>query len=190
MKAWQVVTHEPSSPTYRRLRNPPPGLADAGGFRTSPVVLDGWRRTLECARILHATAILLQCPRSFRPTAENAARMRAFFAAVERPDGARLLWEPRGEWPPELVTELCAELGLVHAVDPFVHATVTPEQTYFRLHGVSGPRHVYTDAELRRLREMLPSADARPYVLFNNIPRVVDAQRFASLLSSSRTPGP
>ena len=182
MKAWQLVTHEPSSPTYRRLRNPPPDVADAGAFRTSPVVLDAWRRTLDCARILRATAILLQCPRSFRPTEANVRRMRDFFGTVERPEGVRLLWEPRGEWPAELVRELCAELGLVHAVDPFVNATVTPEQTYFRLHGVSGPRHVYTDDELRRLREMLPAEDARPYVLFNNIPRVVDAQRFAALL--------
>ena len=182
MKAWQLVTHEPSSPTYRRLRNPPAGIAEAGAFRTSPVVLAGWRRTLECASILRASAILLQCPRSFRPTEANARRMHDFFGTVDRPEGVRLLWEPRGEWPPELVRELCTELGLVHAVDPFVDATVTPEETYYRLHGISGPRHVYTDDELRRLREMLPGSGAPAYVLFNNIPRLVDAERFASLL--------
>jgi uncharacterized protein YecE (DUF72 family) len=182
LKAWQLVTHEPSSPTYRRLRNPPPGVADAGGFRTSPVVLDAWARTLECAHILRASAILLQCPASFRPTAENAERMRAFFETVERPEGVRLLWEPRGDWAPDLVRELCTALGLVHAVDPFVNPTVTPEQTYYRLHGISGARHVYTDDELLELRAMLPAAGGSAYVLFNNIPRVVDAQRFASLL--------
>ena len=181
IKAWQLVTHEPSSPTYRRLRSRPAGLDEAGAFRTSPLVLDAWRRTLECAALLRATAILLQCPRSFRPTRENAERMRAFFAAAERPGGVRLLWEPRGDWPADVVAELCAELRLAHVVDPFVDRTVTPEQTYYRLHGVSGPRHVYTDDELRELVAMLPAEDPSPYVLFNNVPRVGDAQRFAAL---------
>ena len=82
----------------------------------------------------------------------------------------------------DLVAGLCRELGLVHVVDPFVTETVTPEQTYFRLHGVTGARHVYTDDELRRLRAMLPEQAERAYVLFNTIPRVVDAERFRALL--------
>jgi uncharacterized protein YecE (DUF72 family) len=63
-------------------------------------VLRAWERTLECTRLLRATAILLQCPRSFRPTDENVARLTAFCREVERPEGVRLLWEPRGPWPP------------------------------------------------------------------------------------------
>ncbi|HEX8120063.1 MAG TPA: DUF72 domain-containing protein [Solirubrobacteraceae bacterium] len=181
LKAWQLVTHDATSPTYRRLRRPldETERAQAGSFRATPLVEAAWRRTLECAALLRATAILLQCPRSFRPTDENVGRLRAFCRTVDRPDGVRLLWEPRGAWPPELVATLCRELDLVHAVDPFVAETQTPELAYFRLHGITGARHVYTDDELRRLRAMVP-ADA--YVMFNNIPRVGDARRFAALL--------
>ena len=184
LKAWQVVTHDPSSPTYRRMRRGPHGhaVAEAGSFRWSPVVQAAWARTLECARLLRATAILLQCPRSFRPTEENVERLRVFAREAPRPEGVRLLWEPRGPWPRELLAELCRELGLVHVVDPFVDATVTPEQAYFRLHGVTGARHVYTDEELASLKEMLPAEDPAPYVLFNNIPRVGDSRRFRDLL--------
>ncbi|HEX2087181.1 MAG TPA: DUF72 domain-containing protein [Solirubrobacteraceae bacterium] len=184
LKAWQLVTHEASSPTYRRLRRPlAAGERDqAGSFRDSAVVWSGWRRTLQCARLLRATAILLQCPRSFRPTDANVARLRAFCVTAERPEGVRLVWEPRGEWPAELVRSLCAELGLDHAVDPFTAPSQTPERPYFRLHGVSGPYHVHTDAELERLRGMLPSTANPAYVLFNNIPRVGDARRFRALL--------
>ncbi len=184
LKAWQLVTHEASSPTYRRLRTPLSAAerAQAGSFRATPAVERGWGRTLECARLLRATAILLQCPRSFRPTDENVERLRAFCATAERPEGIRLLWEPRGEWPPELVRGLCEELDLVHAVDPFVSETQTPEQAYFRLHGITGARHVYTDDELRRLRGMLPRTENPVYVLFNNIPRVGDVRRLAALL--------
>ena len=186
LKAWQLVTHEASSPTYRRLRRPLSGAEreQAGAFRLTPVVLRAWRRTLECARLLRATAILLQCPRSFRPTPENVARLRAFAVSAERPKGVTLLWEPRGAWPAELVLELCTELDLVHVVDPFVGATVTPERVYFRLHGITGARHVFSEEELLRLRQIVTElpASAPRYVMFNNIPRVGDVRRFRELL--------
>ena len=183
MKAWQLVTHESNSPTYRRLKQPLPEDArgQVGAFRVTHPVLGAWQRTLECARILRATAVLLQCPRSFRPTAVNVGRLRSFMAQVERPAG-RLLWEPRGEWPTQLLTELCAELDLVHVVDPMHAETVTPGQTYYRLHGTTGSRHVHTDEELHRLRSLVEGRPS-PYVMFNNLPRAGDADRFLALLS-------
>jgi uncharacterized protein YecE (DUF72 family) len=185
IKAWQLVTHDASSPTYRRLRTPLTATdrAEAGGFGMTPIVLRAWQRSLDCARLLRATAILLQCPASFRPTDENAERMRTFFGSVERPDGMRLLWEPRGAWQAELVADLCRDLRLVHVVDPFASVSVTPAETYLRLHGTTGARHVYIDAELEQLVEVIPRAAPSPaYVLFNNLPRVEDARRFAAMV--------
>jgi hypothetical protein len=111
--------------------------------------------------------------------------MRAFFAEVPRPDGVRLLWEPRGPWPPELVLGLCRELGLAHVVDPLVDTTVTPEATYLRLHGVSGARHVHTDAELAAVAAALPESGTA-HVLFNNLPRIGDARRFRTMCERRR----
>ena len=179
IKAWQVVTHESGSPTYRRMKQPVP-KGEVGAFRTTPPVLAAWQRTLQCAAVLRATAVLLQCPKSFRPTADNVDRMRTFLLSVPRPEGARLLWEPRGEWPVDLLSELCREHDLVHVVDPMQTETVTPEQTYYRLHGTTGSRHVHTDEELRRLHGLVAERD-NPYVMFNNLPRVGDAQRFLDL---------
>jgi hypothetical protein len=42
-------------------------------------------------------------------------------------------------------------------------------------------RHVHTDDELRRLRELVHDRPS-PYVLFNNLPRAGDAERFLDLL--------
>ena len=130
---------------------------------------------------LRATAVLLQCPKSFRPTADNVDRLRTFVLSVRRPEGVRLLWEPRGEWPADLLVDVCRELDLVHVVDPMQTETVTPEQTYYRLHGTSGMRHVHTDAELTRLRDQVRGRPD-PYVMFNNLPRAADAERFLALL--------
>ena len=183
MKAWQLITHEPNSPTYRRLKHPvpPESRPELGGFRLTDPVLQAWARTLECARVLRATAVLLQCPKSFGPTAGNVSRLRAFLDTVQRPAGVQLLWEPRGEWPEGLLVELCRDLRLVHVVDPMQRDTVTPDQTYFRLHGTTGSRHVHTDDELRRLRDMVDGRPA-PAVLFNNLPRTGDAERFIDML--------
>lgn len=41
--------------------------------------------------------------------------------------------------------------------------------------------HVHTDDELRRLRDPVDGRPS-PYVLFNNLPRTGDAERFLALL--------
>jgi uncharacterized protein YecE (DUF72 family) len=182
MKAWQVITHAGTSRTYKRLKSPfsERQKSEAGGFRVNATVMDAWKTTLACAKRLRATAILFQCPASFRPTDENASAMRNFFGEIGRIDGVRMLWEPRGPWPDDLVSSLCRELDLVHAVDPFVRPSLTPEQIYWRLHGNGSHYASYTDAELAQLHAWLAGSD-RPYVMFNNIPRVGDANRFRAM---------
>jgi uncharacterized protein YecE (DUF72 family) len=183
VKAWQLVTHTAKSPTYRRLKRPltVDERAGAGAFRDSPIVDEGWLVTARCASVVGASSILFQCPASFTPSDENVASMDAFFRRIERPPGVRLMWEPRGPWPGEIVAALCDAHELVHVVDPFVTETVTHGTTYYRLHGITGSRHVYSDDELRRLRDMVP-ATGQTYVMFNNIPRADDARRFGRLL--------
>ena len=189
LKAWQLVTHDGASPTYRRLRRPlsPQEQASCGSFRDSAIVQAALARTLECVRILSATAVLFQCPARFKPTIENVDRLRAFFQRNRPPQGVRWLWEPRGPaWTAEapLARALCAELGLGYVVDPFVNAPPRNDECpYLRLHGITGARHVYSDTELARLAATIPP---KAYVMFNNIPRVADARRFQRLLGQSR----
>jgi uncharacterized protein YecE (DUF72 family) len=176
LKAWMLITHEARSPVYRRLRR---ALTEeeregCGGFRESPVVREAWGATRECAAALGARRVLFQCPASFRPTAENVARLRRFFEGAER-GRLRLLWEPRGEWPDELVGALCAELDLVHVVDPFKARTATPGERYYRLHGRRTGRYSYETGELEELLSMLPRGGRR------NVYMREDAARFKEL---------
>ena len=58
---------------------------------------------------------------------------------------------------------------------------------YFRMHGISGPRHSYSDTELRQLRAILGGVenDAPAYVMFNNLPRVANAKAFLRLMNAT-----
>lgn len=184
IKAWQLITHASSSPTYRRLRSDfsQTSLATAGNFNCSTIVKEAWAATLDCADALNATHILFQCPASFKPTERNISNMREFFRTIEYPENRLLCWEPRGtEWTSEIVLDLCTELNLVHVVDPFVARTVTPENFYFRMHGRTGWRHEFTDDELDALSVLLPERSSGR-VYFNNVSMVEDAGKFEKKL--------
>ncbi|HZG50746.1 MAG TPA: DUF72 domain-containing protein [Pyrinomonadaceae bacterium] len=184
LKAWQLITHEARSPTYRRLKREltESEKSEAGSFRPTPIVREAWEVTLACVEALRATRVLFQCPSSFTPTQEHVRDLREFFTRLKRPRRKlAYLWEPRGNWPEELVRELCAELDLTHVVDPFATRTLTPGRSYYRLHGRTGWRYRYEDDELAELVSMLP-AEGVSYVLFNNVRMLDDAERFQELV--------
>lgn len=182
LKAWQLITHEARSPTYRRLKREltDKERAEAGAFRLTKIVREAWATTMAAADALGATRELFQCPASFTPTTAHVGNLRKFFTKLKRPPGLVFLWEPRGDWPRELLVEICRELALVHVVDPFAARTVTPEQCYYRLHGRGGWPYQYEDEELAELLEMLPDAGTS-YVMFNNVRMREDAARFQVL---------
>ncbi len=183
IKAWQLITHTASSPTYRRLRSPLQAIdRDAvGSFRQTEQVWQAWLRTLDVARAADARVILFQCPKSFLPTSENLINFSAFFRRAVR-EQFRFAWEPRGsEWTGELVRELCAEHDLLHCVDPFESRSVHGDLTYWRLHGRGAYSYRYTDADLAVLRQMLLIRPQPGYVMFNNFSSKADALRFREL---------
>jgi uncharacterized protein YecE (DUF72 family) len=182
LKAWQLITHEARSPTYRRLKKEltEKEKEEAGSFRPTAIVREAWDVTLACAKALKATRLLFQCPSSFKPTGEHVRDLREFFKGIARPRNLMYLWEPRGKWPEELIAELCRELDLTHVVDPYAARTLTPERCYYRLHGRTGWRYQYEDDELSELIGMLPPRGVS-YVLFNNVRMLEDAERFQIL---------
>ncbi len=189
LKAWQLITHTPSSPTYRRLKSKvSPAENDLfGSFRATEQVWLAWERTQAVAQALDAAVILFQCPASFRPAAENIRNFREFFGALER-GSSRIAWEPRGEWPPDLIRELCSEFDLIHCVDPFKADSVYGSAVYWRLHGRGGYRYVYSEEELvelaLRARRCLAEGLSPLYVLFNNLAMASDAVRFQQICGS------
>ncbi len=182
VKAWQLITHPPSSPTYRRA-----GLAiaaeekeDYGFFRPSRQVLEAWQSTQTIAQALEVRVIVFQCPPSFVENPQNIENMRAFFQTIERGE-LLFAWEPRGGWHETTIEALCRELGLIHCVDPFETAPLWGSPRYFRLHGRPGYRHTYSTQQLKWLADKWGS-EGEAYFLFNNLSMGDDAFRFKGML--------
>jgi len=183
LKAWQLITHDAKSPTYKRLKKKvtEEELASAGYFKPTALVKEAWETTRACAEALKAKTILFQCPASLKPTEENIDNIVAFFTGIDRGD-LNFCWEPRGkEWTDEIVQGICDEFDLWHTVDPFVRNTVTPDKCYFRLHGRNGWRYKYEDGEMEELASMLPENETS-YVFFNNREMLDDAIRFEKIV--------
>ena len=184
LKAWQMITHEGSSPTYKRLKRPltDEEIDEVGFFKPTDSVREALDVTLECAKALQARTILFQCPAKFQPLPENILNLKQFFNSFDR-TGLNCVWEPRGKlWEDDLIGELCSELDLWHCVNPFERPTVTPERCYYRLHGRPRWRYTFEEPELYELATIIPD-DWLAYVFFNNITMRQDAERFIRVLS-------
>jgi uncharacterized protein YecE (DUF72 family) len=184
LKAWQEITHLPSSPTYRKagLQVPAGKEGNYGFFKPSEEVFEAWEKTRDIAQVLKAKVIVFQCPAKFTPTTENIENMRHFLTNIDREDFI-FVWEPRGEWSDNVVMALCQNLDLVDCVDPLESKSAYGKLKYFRLHGGRDYRHQYSDDELARLREL---SNGEAYVLFNNMTMYDDALRFKQLTQSGK----
>ncbi|MEM2191096.1 MAG: DUF72 domain-containing protein [Archaeoglobaceae archaeon] len=159
VKAWQVITHPPTSPTYRRVNLK---LEDAGFFKPIKQVFEAWEVTREIAKTLKAKFILFQTPKSFKESEESFRNMREFFNSIERE--FTFGWEARG-WSGDAVKRICEELSLVHVVDPFESQPVFGDIRYFRIHKNHSDDEIFS---------LLGKAD---YVMFNNPFMLQDAEK-------------
>lgn len=180
IKAWQLITHEANSPTYRRLKLswPQKKLSACGSFKPTGEVHFAWEKTKEIALALGAKIVVFQTPASFHPLPGNVANLRKFFEEIKR-ENFICVWEPRGKWKREDISRLCQELRLVHGVDPF---KATPEYGpifYFRLHGLTGYRYRFTENDLNVLKG---KCSGEGYCLFNNTNMWNDALAFQRIM--------
>jgi uncharacterized protein YecE (DUF72 family) len=192
IKAWQLITHAASSPTYRRLRRPIEAERSAffGSFQDTDEVWQAWMKTVEIAKAVEAGVVLFQCPASFRANRLNIENLSRFFQKIG-PQSFRLAWEPRGPWPAEIVRDFCAQYRLIHCVDPLVSVPDCEGASYWRLHGRGSYSYRYTDGDLVELKKLLFLAptESPAYILFNNITMKEDAKRFRLLLDNNESPG-
>lgn len=198
VKAWQVITHPSSSPTWKRI----PGLKNLahseryGQLRPTRENFDAWEKTLEICRILQAPICVVQSPPSLGFSRRNLRNIRRFMREIDR-RGMKVAWEPRGTWKAhcEQIRKLCDQLDLIHVVDVLRCEPATVSKTcYFRLHGL-GPGEVnykynYTPEDLRHLLEvalgLLDRGAAKIFVMFNNTTMLDNASALQRMWLTSK----
>jgi len=190
MKAFQGVTHPPTSPTWRRSNVKP--TSEVGLLRPTPDVFGYWELTLREAEILGAKFVLIQLPKRFKESEESFANAERFFEMAERND-FEIAVELRG-WSEKGVKRFVREFDLIDVTDPLVRIPLhNGEINYYRLHGryENGRiiyRHSYSDEELQKIRErVLDWNREESFVFFNNSDMCRDARRFGNLLNHSET---
>jgi uncharacterized protein YecE (DUF72 family) len=179
VKAFQAITHLPTSPTWRRsgIQITETQRSKYGWLRPTHENFEAWNRTKEICDALNAKICLIQCPPNFKCSGENINNLRKFFGKIDK-DGLTIAWEPRGDWKehPSEVKEVCSEFGLIHVVDLMrCHPLSEHPIAYVRLHGLN-PReydynYKYSSTELKQLAKKAKALSKKHreiYLLFNN----------------------
>lgn len=195
VKAWQVISHPPSSPTWKKMKKKPPGEPSSYGLlKPTKENLEALEKTIEVARALGSNVVVIQTPASLAYNEDSARWISEFFSeAVKIAGPIKLGWEPRGDWAeaPEL-KKILEDNKIVHVVDPFRREPRAESGPlyYFRLHGIGkgevNYKYKYTDEDLAKLEAVVKKYAKKGdvYVLFNNVYMFDDALRFKSLMSA------
>ncbi|MEM4590416.1 MAG: DUF72 domain-containing protein [Nitrososphaerota archaeon] len=189
VKAFQGITHNASSPTWRRSNIKP--SKKHGDLKPSEEVYESWDVTRRICELLKAPICIIQTSHSFKDTPENLENAETFFSSIER-GNLQIGFEPRG-WSVENISKICRRHGLIHVTDPFLQdpTTLTTNRTaYLRLHGSPPGRYMYrysySDEDLKKLHNIIRKYDADlVFVMFNNVTMEEDSKRFMKLVFRS-----
>jgi len=181
IKAWQVLTHPHTSPTWRRMRKKPSGVLENYGYlKPSRENFEAFEKMIEIAKIIESKIIVLQTPSSMPFNEESVKWVREFFRNITsiKPSEIHVGWEPRGSWVREqsLLSSILSEYNIIHVVDPFRAKPLNNPGglVYMRLHGIGGGevnyRYRYTTRDFEELVKILGETGFNTaYILFNNV---------------------
>ena len=189
LKAFQAITHDTSSPTWKKS-----GLKDieikklagkVGSLKTTKEVLEFWRKNLEICKVLDAKVCLIQLPKSFRDSEENLSNSEKFFERIERND-VKIAIELRG-WREENIKKICRKFDLIDCCDPFFRLPVyfgKEKIAYLRLHGKDKMyNYDYTKKDLLMLKKIVEDLKVNDvFVFFNNIFMLKNAREFSRIV--------
>jgi len=198
VKAWQVITHSPGSPTWRKA-----GITiDSkdkdyyGLLKPTSHNFNAWKQFIQVIEPLNPRVIVIQTPPSLKYNEINFNNVLKFFKYLHENFPQYLVgWEPRGNWKEHLdkIEVIVKEANIIHIVDPFKLKPIilNSRLCYFRLHGI-GPgevnyRYRYTDKDFEKLVDVLRDIEKNGietcYIMFNNVYMRVDALRFKEYLT-------
>ncbi|MFH2007276.1 MAG: DUF72 domain-containing protein [bacterium] len=182
LRASCAVTHAgEASSRGISLGYQPDGRLPAQPLDTGELGQRAWDWTLGTARSLGASAIFLQLPASFRPTAENRRRLSDF---TERLGGVeeRLIWDFQGLWSLDDLRAASRELRLVPTYDPLLEEDTIEGAAYLRVLGRARGQHGLSADELSCIADAALTT-VEPMIALNTPAPFRDARACSKLLS-------
>jgi uncharacterized protein YecE (DUF72 family) len=192
VKAFQGITHDIKSPTWRKFRKEIQGKKENyGNLQPTKEVFNSWKETLKAARILNCKIVLVQTPSKFKDTKENLKNAKKFFSKASR--DIQIAFESRG-WNDKNILRICKKFDLIHCVDPFTSNPLWFSKrkiAYFRLHGSPPGNKIYSykysKKDLIELKKRIKDLNAKEvFCFFNNIYMFDDALRFLKYLKNRK----
>ncbi len=184
--AWQAFTHRPGDihkgGTLKLL--PGESASNLGHFMHTAENVRVWTHIKEQAVNVGASRILLETTSAFTPSTQNKEALSQFVKEwAEMPDNMRLIWHPAGFWTREEAAELCADLGMILAIDPLVDENEgLPDDTeaYFQMLGRHGLMDSYSDDDLERILDAA-SVYEEATIVFRTRDSLSDAERLRKM---------
>jgi len=187
-KAFQGITHDISSPTWKRsnIKDYKNLKGKVGLLRPTKEVFEFWEKQIEIAKTLRSEIIILQLPNSFKDTEENIKNAYDFLSSIKKE--IKIGIELRG-WSSENIRKICEEFDLIDVTDPFHREPVYDSKIkYYRLHGRYENGKIiydynYSEEELKKLKEIIYKFHKeKSYVMFNNSYMYKNAKEFLSYI--------
>ncbi|HIQ13327.1 MAG TPA: DUF72 domain-containing protein [Thermoprotei archaeon] len=182
VKAWQGLTHDIKSPTWRRFKGSLYGEpSNYGGLRLNNETRYAIKKSIEICRAVGSSKLVIQLP----PKLEWREYMIDTLKYISQ-YGYTICLEPRNKsWFTGNVQEILRRLEIVFVTDPFKDGIIdlNNDLIYLRLHGIGGYRYRYTENDLKRLIQMVNKyIDRDIYILFNNVYMYEDALTLLNLV--------
>jgi uncharacterized protein YecE (DUF72 family) len=128
--------------------------------------------SLETARLLQASVIVIATPISITPTAANRKRLEALVTKLPH-DVVRLAWEPSGIWELEDAQAVAASLGVILVADAAREQLPPGPIAYTRLRGLGDARRLSADRLDRVISNLRGRRDAFVVIETDQASRVV-----------------
>ncbi len=129
---WHYVSHGPRDGLRELGSRNLPGAPEAfGQLQATPEVEAAWTTSLQCARNLGATRMVLRTPPSLTPGARDRARFETWLEGPLKQSGMGLVWEPEGLWEPPQIASLCKKHGIEAMAPAFYVTGRTREESLF-----------------------------------------------------------
>ncbi len=155
-----------------------------GDFQVTDETTKLWKRGIDFALELNATALVLNTPSHITPSYRTVTSMSSFLKNMDR-NGLDIFWEPHGPWERSQMEQFARDNNLILAVDPLRDPLFAGETAYFRMGAFAAGGSRMGVYELEQIAESVAMSNSKTvYCLFDTQRALDDAKNLKDTILS------